>query len=342
MNQPLYIDVNAAGYARRNKPVTVKLPRTDGAAHAQIVELDAAGHVIDDAVAAQLDPDGTLTLLLKGQTPARATRRYRVELGSEPGATSTPAADVHVRDGVVDEGQASYKITTPTATYWYHKLGGGFSSLLDVDGRDWINHHPTGDSAGRYRGIPNLVHPEGYFHPTDKGCASRIVSAGPRKVTIASTSEDGAWACKWDLYPSYATLTVTKAPRAYWFLYEGTPGGTLDETHGYILRSNGVRTSLGVAWEETIPAPEWVAFYGGTGERGLFIVHHEADQHMDSYWPMENNMTVFGFGRLDLDKYMTAVPAHFTLGFAETADIEELEGVINNAYQPLHVTLSQS
>ena len=33
-------------------------------------------------------------------------------------------------------------------------------------------------------------------------------------------------------------------------------------------------------------------------------------------------MTVFGFGRLDLGKFMERTPEHFTIGFAETSDFD--------------------
>lgn len=44
-------------------------------------------------------------------------------------------------------------------------------------------------------------------------------------------------------------------------------------------------------------------------KRGLLLAHHEDDRHVDSYWPMQGNTTVFGFGRKGLGKFMTKVPA---------------------------------
>ena len=54
-----------------------------------------------------------------------------------------------------------------------------------------------GGSDGKYRGFPNLAHPENHFHPGD-GCRSRILKAGPLKITIAPASVDGKWACRWE------------------------------------------------------------------------------------------------------------------------------------------------
>jgi hypothetical protein len=54
---------------------------------------------------------------------------------------------------------------------------------------------------------------------------------------------------------------------------------------------------------------------------------------------MEHNMTVFGFGRLGLDKFMKAVPAHFTIGFAESSDFDDVARVIDSAYRPVDVKI---
>ena len=295
---------------------------------ADVVEVDAEG-VVDDAVPFQFDAPGDLTLLLTGTTSADATRYYHVyfsETCRRRGPRSAPACEEHIvfTDDVEHEGQASYKIETPGGTYLYHKRGAGFASLFDADGNDWISFHPWGGSDGRYRGIPNVVYPEGYFHPGGMDCTSRIVSAGPLKVTIASESNDGGWACRWDIFPRYATLTVLKVAHPYWFLYEGTPGGALDEAGDFIVRSDGTRTPASERWDGAIPAPEWLYFGASNTSRVLYFVHHEPDDAVDSYWPMEHNMTVFGFGRLGLEKFMTAVPAHFTVGFAETGDFDDV------------------
>ena len=63
-----------------------------------------------------------------------------------------------------DEGQECFRITTPTAVYYYQKEGCGFSSILDRDGNDWVSYDDDfpNSAQGGYRGIPNL----GWqFHP---------------------------------------------------------------------------------------------------------------------------------------------------------------------------------
>ena len=43
-------------------------------------------------------------------------------------------------------------------------------------------------------------------------------------------SGNGNWEGVYDFYATHVTFTITRMPadRAYWVLYEGTPGGTLD------------------------------------------------------------------------------------------------------------------
>jgi len=45
---------------------------------------------------------------------------------------------IHVIDNVLDEGQSGYRIETPSGVWNYQKVGGGFSSLVDVDGAFWL------------------------------------------------------------------------------------------------------------------------------------------------------------------------------------------------------------
>lgn len=272
------ITINAGGYTRIDKVVDAEIDLTNAFTHIgfepdaipytlHTVEVDDKGKILNEVIPFQCDlkKDSTgnqlrctLSLYLAGTTPAEAVRRFYVYFcdKSKDYPASRMANYVSLTDGVMHEGQESYKIATPAATYIYHKFGAGFASLLDSDGVDWISFHPWGGSDGKYRGIPNLVYPEGYFHPGNEGCRSRIISSGPIKVKILSTFTDGLWTCTWDVTPQYATLTVLKTAQPYWFLYEGTPGGKLDEKEDYIVRSTGTRTPASVRWEGAIPDPE--------------------------------------------------------------------------------------
>ncbi|MCW5982985.1 MAG: hypothetical protein KIT09_33150 [Bryobacteraceae bacterium] len=228
------------------------------------------------------------------------------------------AGQVTLTDNVDWEGQSSCKIVTPTATYYFHKQGAGFASMIDIDGRDWIGYRPFGGPDGQFRGIPNLVHPEGHFHPGGMACSSRIASADAAKVTIVSECQDNQWAARWDVFPQNAHLTVLRAPRTYWFLYEGSLAGKFEPEQQYVVRSSGQRTSAAESWEGDLPGPEWVYFGDNRISRVLYLVHHDDDDAIDSYWPMQGQMTVFGFGRLRLNTFMEATPNRFTIGFAES------------------------
>ncbi len=297
-------------------------------------ELDAAGAIVDPHIPCQFDrEDGQATalFLLAGGTAAACPRYFRIQ----PADHEPPGKRlVELRQSLVYQEQESYQIRTPSATYFYHVSGAGFASMIDRDGNDWLSYRPYGGSDGKYRGIPNLAHPENHFHPGGDGCRSRILDAGPLKITIASESVDGKWACRWEVFPTHARLTVLQVDHPYWFLYEGTPGGALDEKGDYCVMSDGSRRTLSESWERTLPHPEWIYFGASNVERALFLAHHESDQHIDSYWPMEGNMTVFGFGRDGLSKFMTETPAQFTIGFAESSDFDAVRDLIDAVTQP--------
>jgi hypothetical protein len=157
-----------------------------------------------------------------------------------------------------------------------------------------------------------------------------------------SESDDGKMKCIWDVFPFYARLTVLKMRKPYWFLYEGTPGGKLDEDSDYCIRadrSGGTRTPAAVKWDGDLSAAggpgEWLCF--GDDDRALYLVHHEDDEAVDSYWPMRGEMTVFGFGRKGINKFMEATPAHFTVGLHDSSNFADIARAVNSAYVPLVV-----
>ena len=75
------IHVNANGYERWDAPVEVQLDPDRPIA--RVIEVGAGGTVLDPAVPFQHDADGALLFLLTGATPAGATRRFRIEFGTE-------------------------------------------------------------------------------------------------------------------------------------------------------------------------------------------------------------------------------------------------------------------
>jgi hypothetical protein len=220
------------------------------------------------------------------------------------------------------QGQEALMIETPRSTYAFQTKAGGLASLIDKENKDWISFNRTAGSAGMYRGIPNLVHPGDIFHPGHSNADTTITKTGPLFIELTSTALSGSWETMWYFYPTSAHLKVTKtqAGAKYWFLYEGTPGGTISSTAGamdkYVL-SNGTSFNLTAIKEGDLPDPEWLYFQDHALNRSLYFVHHQADTHPDRYSLMDNNMTVFGFGRgTGTTKYLTGTNS-FTFGLVE-------------------------
>ena len=251
------------------------------------------------------------------------------------GCAGLARAQMNVSE-VSHHGQNAWKIETPAATYVFQKAAGGFSSLLDPDGNDWISFKPGGGPAGEYRGIPNLVHPEGFFHPGSANCTSRIETNATGCVAIHSECDNGQWACRWDISPVSATLTVLTVPKNYWFLYEGTPGGQLDEDSDWVMRSDGAESMAFAAWKIESNAPRWVVFGDGKTGRALLLTCDGSEAVVDTYWPMQHRMTVFGFGRNKLEGQLNKTPARFMVAFIEpqNAEPKKILQTINSMLTP--------
>jgi hypothetical protein len=298
-----------------------------------------------------VNASGTLVFILKGKTSANTRRMFHIYFDDATGSSKVSSfpPQVSVTDIGEYEGDECLKIATQNASYYYHKHGSGFASMIDADGNDWISFHPTtrreDGPKGEYRGIPNIAPPN--FHPGrgEGKLPSRIVSQGPLKARILSETEDRKWGCTWDIYPNYATMTLfKKGEEPYWILYEGTPGGEFD-LDDYWVHSSGERLSVAEyhmssnQWQGKLPSPKWVYFGDGKLDRVLYMILHEDHSKEDIFWHFgAGGMTVFGFGRGPTHDYwqqLEIVPAHFTIGFAERGDFELASKVINSAYQKL-------
>ncbi len=326
------IQIDLVAVDRDHFERAVPLNSCAGVASPRMVEVDAAGRLLDAAVCLQ-PCDDDLLFHLKGSTKAGKTRHFQLYFGAPDAEAADPepgSGPLSLTRGLDHEGFAAIRIDSPGVSWIYHLEGGGFAGIVDSAGADWISYHPWGGSDGNYRGIPNLVHPESFFHPGRTGCSSEVVASGPLRVVIRSRSNDDAWLCEWRLEPDCARLTVLKAARPYWLLYEGTPGGRLDEQGDFALLADGQRVAASERWEmEQLPEPGWIAFGAAGSPRALWLMRHEADGDADSYWPMEGNMTVFGFGRSGLTKSLVRVPAQFSVGLAECNDHGSLSNIVH-------------
>lgn len=362
------IDVGAGGFERMDKIVEVQIDHQellgglgragDAVGSLRLVEVDAGGRTVDEAVPFQFDRDGepyaagraggTLVFLLEGRTPAQATRRYRLYLrqAAPPIGVQETEPLVRIEDVGEYEGFPAWRIDTPAATYYYHHGCGGFASLIDPDGNDWIGYHPDGGPRGEYRGIPNIAPPN--FHPGRPAGKKpgRILYEGPLRVRLLSETVDGEWGLLWDVYPRYARMTLfKKGPEPYWILYEGTPGGEFEETDFWV-DSSGKRFDSACCprsrkWNGKLPAPEWVYFGDPKLGRVLFLALHEYSEAVDEYWHFgDGGMTVFGFGRGPREEgwqRLQTVPAHLTIGFVEATRFAEVSRWIESAWREVQV-----
>ena len=133
-------------------------------------------------------------------------------------------------------------------------------------------------------------------------------------------------------------MTVLAADHPYWFLYEGTPGGQLDLQTDTVVRSSGEQSPAGASWAGDLPDEEWVQVADPSSDRSLFVANHQDDAAVDSYFPLDANMTVLGFGRSGIQASMTQVPAQYSIGLAEGVDPAAVLPRINDAMRPTNAT----
>ncbi len=376
----------------------------------RVVEVDAAGNLVDPNVVYQFDPAttynattnarGTLLVLLRGRTEANVTRRFFVYFETQgrfappdfaPLTRVVTPTLTYQRDlaTVIETRNSSGE---RNATFYYSLNGGALISLFDRSNADWISYNPAADSAGAYRGIPNIgpvFHP-GYYNVfpipdttatgllqgnelgVNQRSTSTIEQEGTLRTIIRSVSSNGQWEAVWEFFPNSVRMTVIpRTPRGvspflYWWLYEGTPGGTLNEGDRWVRGDglSGIAVDPSFSYNERFHAdingPEWVYFRAGEpsqGGRALWLAHHDdADATIDMYryqndssgW--QNGMTVFGFGRREWTDTSQTLrqelqgQRRFSLGLVESAPVSfdsafgrEIEG----RYRDLAVTVGR-
>ncbi|MEO0331945.1 MAG: hypothetical protein AAF223_09695, partial [Bacteroidota bacterium] len=189
------------------------------------------------------------------------------------------------------EDRPQFVVKTASATYWYDQAGGGLSRLIDPEGNDWIafkkdplSEYPASAAAG-FRGMPNFVFQSedgGAGHPGFDQCTSEIVGENQ----IRTYSNSGKWQWTWTFRDTYATVTMEKidAEHAYWFLYEGTPGGSYSPNDFYWgTDDRGYQTELPDYCKEERATGNWQwAYFGSkTCPRTLLLGIQEPDSHID-------------------------------------------------------------
>lgn len=256
---------------------------------------------------------------------------------------SKPSASrVKLQPDAIDEsasGLACYRIQTPNAVFFLDKIGAGLSSVIDRDGNDWLNFEPTPGSgaAGEYRGFPNAVFKSAgsYFHPlnanTDR-CRTRVESVEDDRIEISAVADNGLWAGIWSFTAAGATFRMTKMPadHSFWFLYEGTPGGQYDDNDWWMSSSDSAKHPLTENQDGDLAAPEWMAFGDPRMSRCLVLLHHEDDPYPDRFYQMERKMTVFGFGRDGMKRYLRSVPQTVSLMLVEADSHDGISAAVNS------------
>ena len=243
----------------------------------------------------------------------------------------------------VDEsagGGQAYVITTPSATYYLEKEGGGLSSMIDKDNIDWLGFHNRAGSAhkGEYRGFPNAVHKQdgSYFHAMNAGTdpsSSEVEVESAEHIRIRFTSDNGQWQGLWDFYPDRCDFTMSKISPGYkyWVQYEGVPGGKMDSTDFWYASSDTRQHEITEPFLGDLPSPEWMAFGDQKSQRILYLLHHEDDEYPDNY-VRRPDMTVLGFGRQNKDKYLTTVQT-FSIGFVESTIYSTIDKTIKKVLE---------
>jgi len=228
------------------------------------------------------------------------------------GSCATPKVSFSEGDYL---GRPHILVQTETLKYYYDIRGGGFSRIIDQEGNDWVSFkmEPWGaypaSAASAFRGLPNLVfqgEDDGAGHPGHDQCTSRV-----EKGKIITETLSGKWIWTWEFRNDHAILEIQKADprRPYWFLYEGTPGGSYDPGSSYFGSDQG--GPFPGAHDYYKGDILWGSFrwiYAGRSDApGVFyMVQQQEDDLMDMIsflgstetgLESPDGMTVFGFGR---------------------------------------------
>ena len=239
----------------------------------------------------------------------------------------------------MDEGAPALLVETPSATYYYQSLAGGFSSILDRDGNDWIGYRSSGSpgypesAASDYRGLPNLVFRstnDGAGHPGFTGCTTVQIADD----ALRTTSGDGQWQWTWTFFPDYAEMTVEQVDvdHPYWFLYEGPIAGRFHPSRQYWGTNDGgpnTRSPDYLAEGGEFGTWDWI-YLGDYSARWILLLQHLTPDRLPDCFAFlgnstsglesEDGMVVFGFGReRDAQPLMSAVPNRFRVSLRETA-----------------------
>ncbi len=239
---------------------------------------------------------------------------------------------------ILHQNRPHFKIETPKVTYVFDKEGGGFSSIIDKDGLDWISFNEDSTVAtypksggGWYRGLPNAVFGNedgGMGHPGHHKASSVMVN----KNTISTKSNSGLWEWNYVFYDDYVVWNVTKTDPNYfyWLLYEGTIAGSWNSLENKYWGTDKLKNGPIKDFyknESTSELMNWVFFGDKSVNRVLYIVQKNKDEIYDMAGFLGDNkngmelsksgMIVAGIGRDKRGKPAMNTANSFIIGLAE-------------------------
>ncbi len=329
----------------------------------RVIEVDAVGAVLDAAVPFQFERGtnynastnaaGSLVWQMTGTTAPGTTRRYFAYFDKTSKAIPAVTFTRRItRTVTTDQGFPAYKFDLEDGSDWYFHYadGGGFSSIVDREGNDWIAWSTATGTAGNFRGFPNAIAPPGdNFHPGRAGkTTTTILSEGPLRITFETRSKDNAWIAIWYMYPTHSEFAMTRANSLYWVMYEGVPGGSLD-AGDFIQRSDGVTVPSTGTFEVDLPGEEWMYAADPAKNRSFYMAHAQDDGSVESYKQLNNQMTVLGIGRGGnnnnfpyLRRLENNAPQRFAAGLADSIDAASTGSTIRQAYVAPSVLVGSS
>jgi hypothetical protein len=243
------------------------------------------------------------------------------------------------------QGQHSFEITTEKAVYIYQSEAGGFSGIIDRRGNDWISFkagkaESPRAAAGMFRGLPNFVFPDNIGHPGYRHCRSEA-DADEDRIVITTESGNGDWAWECSFHEDRAEIDMKSVPasRTYWFLYEGTIGGTYEPEQWFWGTESGRmfgRDYPGESLRETsvLKKPGWIYFGHEDADDILFCARKAEGQEPCTLYFMgdsgggaddRDGMVVFGFGRNSGTGSEFRSPQGFVIGFMEKANHADIK-----------------
>jgi hypothetical protein len=224
----------------------------------------------------------------------------------------------------------SFRIETPTATYFVVKSSAAIPSLVDQNNVLWLNF-----SSGfrPYRGIPNLGSccqvdpPDGSDFPVMTTVLDERSLTSTHLRLISKSADGSAYWLVWDFYLTHLTVTVNHSEKPYGFTFYGMPGNALDSNDELVL-STGEHRRADIPFSGDLPGPvEWAYIANPeTGKNGsLFLIQHGDDEIPENFSNPDADSVRFTFG----SGQIVTTPKRFSIGLINSVDSATVTQRIN-------------